>query len=234
MATPWRHKAASSVTWRAGNAPCPDQGDGMGHKRWQAAAAGLLLLCGGCLSGPLLDNPVRVQPVVEGDACTPVYIPLGPSAYGLVFEHVLDVVDDYFEISEASRYTGRIETFPSIAPGLEQPWKRGSPDFEQRLLATFQTIRHRAVVNIRPAEDGFFVEVVVLKELEDLERPAHAQAGAATFRTDNSLERQFEVIELYGGSAGWIPIGRDHKLEQVILGRLQRYDPKSAGHPHRD
>ncbi len=190
----------------------------------------MLLLCGGCMTGPLLDNPVRVQPVAEATCNNPAYIPLGPSAYGMVFEHVLDVVDDYFEISYANRYDGRIETFPMTAPGLEQPWKPGSPDFPQRLLATFQSIRHRAVVTIKAAEDGgYFVDVKVFKELEDLSRPTQALAGAAIFRSAPTVERQYEVIDAAVTTSNWIPIGRDVKLEQVLLKCLEKVDPKVLG-----
>jgi hypothetical protein len=128
-------------------------------------------------------------------------------------------------VSFSNRYDGRIETFPRIAPGLEQPWKRGSPDFSQRLLATLQTIRHRAIVLIQPADDGgYFVDVKVFKELEDLARPSRATAGAAAFRSDNTLQRQFEVIDANVVSFSWIPLGRDVKLEQVLLRRIASFD----------
>ena len=102
----------------------------------------LAMVCG-CASGPLLDNPMVLRPDPNINVENPLYIPLGPPSYGLVFEKVLDVITDYFEVSYANRYDGRIVTYPRIAPGLEQPWKPGSPDFSQRLEATLQTLRHR-------------------------------------------------------------------------------------------
>jgi hypothetical protein len=195
---------------------------------WLCWTGALALLCGGCMSGPLADNPGRVAAPV-GSCPNPVYLPHGPGAYGQVFEQVLDVVNDYFEIAYANRYDGRIDTFPRIAPGLEQPWKPGSPDFAQRLLATFQTIRHRANVLITPADDGgFFVDVKVYKELEDLARPVRSTAGAAAFRSDNTVERQFEVIDPVVIDSQWIPIGRDVRLEQVILKRLASFDSRGV------
>jgi len=185
------------------------------------------LLCGGCMSGPLLDNPRRVAASVSAASPSPnpVWIHQGPDAYNLVFEKVYDILSEYFEVSFPNRYDGRIETFPRIAPGLEQPWKPGSPDFSQRLLATLQTIRHRAIVLIRPADDGgYFVDVKVFKELEDLARPSRATAGAASFRSDNTLQRQFEVIDANVVSFSWIPLGRDVKLEQVLLTRIASFD----------
>jgi hypothetical protein len=183
-----------------------------------AAVAGI-----GCRTGPLLDNPILLQPDAAVTVENPVYIPLGPPAYGAVFEKVIDVINDYFEIAYENRYDGRITTFPRIAPGLERILMPGSPDCEQRTFATFQTIRHYAVVVIQVAEDGgFFIEVKVFKELEDLPRPIRATAGAAAFRSDNTVERTTEVIDQTVLEPNWIPIGQDHRLEQAILQRIKK------------
>jgi hypothetical protein len=190
---------------------------------WTACVSMTLVWAGGCASGPLFDNPmfVPIDPNVTVE--NPVYVPGGPTAYHAVFEKVIDVVDDYFEIAFSSRWDGRIETFPRIAPGYEQWWKPGSPDPEQRLLATLQTIRHRAIVQIEPANDGgFFIGVKVFKELEDLPRPVRALAGSASFRSDNTVERQFEVIDPTVFESQWIPLGEDMKFEQAILQRIKK------------
>jgi hypothetical protein len=170
----------------------------------------------------MLDPKVAAQPgtvVVEN----PVYVPLGPNAYGMVFEKVFEVVSEYFEIAYSNRYDGRIETFPRIAPGIEQFWKPGSPDWYQRVLATFQTIRHRAFVLIQLADDGgYFVQVMVFRELEDLPQPTRYTAGAAAFRSDNTVERQFEVIDPSVFEVGWIPLGRDPYLEHAIVEKIKK------------
>jgi hypothetical protein len=188
-----------------------------------AWAAALTALAGGCASGPLLDNPALVSPQPGAAVDNPVYVPLGQWSYGAVFEKVLDTVSEYFEVSYANRYSGEIYTFPTIAPGYEQWWKPGSPDPYQRLLATLQTIRYRAAVLIQPANDGgFFVQVTIFREEEDLSRPSRSTAGAAAFRSDNTVERQFEVIDPSVLDANWIPLGRETALEQVILQRLKK------------
>jgi hypothetical protein len=78
------------------------------------------------------------------------------------------------------------------------------------------------------------VSVTVLKELEDVERPMYATTGAATFRTDNTLDRATEAEPTLGRQigdqprpvsnprppAGWIGIGRDSALEQEMLVRI--------------
>jgi hypothetical protein len=193
---------------------------------WMVLAGTALALGAGCASGPLLDNPVFVSTgPVQDVAENPVYVPLGPASYGKVFDKVLSVLYDAgFEIFESNRYDGRIETFPRIAPGLGLWAKPGSPVIYERLLATLQTYRHRASVLIQPAENGgFFIYVTVRKELEDLPRPTTAVAGAAIFRTENTLQRQYEVIDAAVFEAPlWIPKGRDCDLEQVILQRIKK------------
>jgi len=187
---------------------------------WMAA---VLALASGCATGPMFDNPMLVPLDPNVTVENPVFVPGGPTAYHAVFEKTFDVVSDYFEVAFSSRWDGRIETFPRIAPGYEQFWKPGSPDPEQRLLATLQTIRHRAIVTLEPAKDGgFFVGVKVYKELEDLPRPVRATAGSASFRSDNTVERQFEVIDPTVFESQWIPLGEDVKFEQAILQRIKK------------
>jgi hypothetical protein len=183
----------------------------------------MAVMTAGCSTGPLMENPILVRPDRAPAAENPLYLPQGPLSYAKVFEKVLDVVDDFWEIAYSNRYEGRIETFPAIAPGLEQPWKPGSPDFRQRLLAFLQSIRHRCVVLITTADDGgYFIDVKVYKELEDVPFPIRSTAGMASFRNPSTIERQFEVIEPALVQYDWIPIGRDLQLEQVILQRISQ------------
>ena len=187
---------------------------------WTVLAA---MMLGGCASGPALDNPVWVRTDPNINVENPLYIPLGPPSYGKVFETVLDVISSYFEVAYENRYDGRIVTYPRIAPGLEQPWKPGSPDFSQRLEATLQTLRHRAEVSIQPAPDGgYFVQVDVYKELEDLPKPIRSTAGAATFRDPITIERQYEVVDPTVFESNWIPLGHNTIMEQAILQRLTK------------
>jgi len=189
---------------------------------WTACLGGILAILSGCATGPLLDS--TPPPAAPGELeANPVFIPQGPVSYRKVYEHALSVLADFgFEIMEANALAGTIETLPRIEPGLLQFFKPGSPDAYERLLATFQTYRHRAIVTIQPAHlGGFFIEVTVFKELEDLPRPVRSTQGAAIFRTDNSVERQFTVVDPTLFEANWIPRGRDVEVEQVLLRRLK-------------
>jgi hypothetical protein len=187
---------------------------------WAAALAAPVC---GCYSGPLMDNPVLIQPDPTITVENPVYIPGNPNGYHPIFEKAVEIVSDYFDISYSNRFDGRIETFPRIAPGLEQPCKAGSPDFDQRLLATLQTIRHRAIVLLMPAESGgYFVDVKVFREEEDLPKPAGSRSGVASFQGDISIDRRNIVVDEGTPEGNWIPLGRDPKLEQVILQRLRK------------
>jgi hypothetical protein len=187
---------------------------------WSGA---MLVLVGGCATGPLLDNPTRLVPDPSITVENPVYVPLGPPAYNTVFEKVLDIVDDYFEIAATDRYDGVIKTLPRVAPGFERILLPGSPDYEQRLLATLQSVRLYAIVKIKVADDGgFFIDVKVYKELEDVPRPTHATAGMASFCSDNTVDRRYEVVVPHVTETNWIPIGEDVALEQLILQRIKK------------
>ena len=196
---------------------------GMRRGLWLAA---LLALGAGCQSlPPMLEGPALVPAgsnIVYDH--NPVFIPLGIDAYGQVFENCLTVLNEYgFEIQLSNRYDGQIECVPRVAPGLGLFLRPGSPDLYDRLLATTQSYRHRVSVRVQEAiNGGYFVEVVARKELEDLPRPVRATVGAAVFRNEPTVERQFEVIDPVFFDSAWVPRGRDVPLEQEIIRRLKK------------
>jgi hypothetical protein len=185
-------------------------------------AALLLFLTSGCVGSPLFEAQAPPETVVC-EIENPVYIPLGHESYGLVFESVLQtLIDQGFEIQEANRYDGRVEALPRTAPGLGLWLKPGSPSFRERLLSTLQSYRHRVSVVIQPADNGgYFVEIIARKELEDLARPTRSTAGAAFFRNETTVERQFEVVDATVVDSAWIYKGRDPALEQRLIERLK-------------
>lgn len=192
----------------------------------RSLSAALVVLAACQSPGPLLD-PAPLQPVnAAAEDQNPIYLPLGPQSYGQVFETVLQLLSDYnFEIAngDTNRYDGRIETIPRISPGLGLILKPGSPNLYDRLLSTLQTYRHRVSVVIMPAQQGgYFVEVIARKELEDLPRPLRSTIGASIFRLDNTVDRQYEVIDATFFEPSWIFKCRDVSLEQELIRRLKR------------
>lgn len=193
------------------------------RQRLPLAWAVVLLLGAGCMTTRYMPGPDgKKVPLLEAN---PLFVPLGPDAYGMVFENTLRVLIEHgFEIMESNRYDGRIETVPRIATGFGfRSIYSGSPSSYERALACLQTYRHRVSVMIQPADGGgYFIEVCVRKELEDLPRPIRDTAGGAIFRPENNVERQFEVIDPTVMHMNWIYKGRDEAYEQHILCRLKK------------
>lgn len=183
----------------------------------------VLLAGGGCLAPRGSESPLlaRANPYDTTNELVLQADQPGPEAYAFLFERVLDVIDDDFDIAFASRYDGRIETLPRIAPGVEQPWRPGSPSLYERTLATFQTYRHRCFVLLQPTERGYLINVTVFKELEDLPNPTRQIGPGAAFRSDPSIDRRYEIVDPTVVSNVWIPKGRDVPLEQKILRKIR-------------
>lgn len=194
-----------------------------GRFRAAALAGACAVAPVGCLTAPPVDNPV----LVRADAVeNPVLVSPGtptPTSYREVFEKVVDVLDDYFELQQPNPYDGRVTTKPRIAPGYEQFWKPGNPDPRQRLFATLQSVRQTATAEIRAGErGGYLVYIVVDKELEDLPRPTQARGGAI-FQEATSVDRQVEVVSAEtGADRVWFKVGRDYAFEQLLLKRVRQ------------
>lgn len=198
------------------------------HRLGITAIIGGVLAVGpvGCFSAPPMDNPALIRTRAETIENPVLVSPGQPTAasYREVFEKCVDVLDDYFDLITPNPYEGRITTKPRVAPGYEQFLKAGNPDPRQRLLATFQSIRQTATIEIRSGErGGYLVYVVVERELEDLPRPAQAMIGNAVFQEMPTVERKTEVVspETSTGTQSWYKIGRDYAFEQEILRRIR-------------
>lgn len=188
-------------------------------------AVGLLLVAAsGCGGGAYWTAPGPPGAIVSHG--NPALVPAAGPEH--VWEHVVDVVDDYFQIEreEPVRQVGsiltegRLDTFPRGGSTLLEPWHHDSASPYEKLESTLQSIRRRAVVRVVPAEHGYWVDVAVFKELEDVAQPERATAGGATFRYDGSLTRVGDQVGEQQIEEGWIPLGRDIALEQRILGQL--------------
>jgi hypothetical protein len=191
--------------------------------------AALMGLCG-CASRPPLDNPSLIRPG-DSDLENPVLLSPGqptPEGYAEVYERVLNAIDDYFEIKASSRYAGTIETKPRTAAGYEQFWKPSTPDVQERLKATFQSMRHYCRAKIEAGErGGYRVSIEVYKELEVVLVPLNSPSSTVLIQDSVGISRQPEVILTpRTGDWQWMPAGdaphRDHAFEQVILRKILR------------
>ncbi len=149
-----------------------------------------------------------------------------------VWDQVVDVMDDYFRVEYEERVRlvgdvlteGRLETYPRGASTILEPWNSDSVTAYERWQATLQSMRRRAVAFVVPVEGGFTVEVQVYKELEDVVRPesgAISLANAQTLRNDDALIRLTNPVGGQEATKGWLSLGRDTALEQVILAGIQ-------------
>lgn len=187
---------------------------------WSVVLCGWCLAGAGCAVGPSPGVPAVMLP-------NPLPVPAANA--DVVWEQLVDVVDDYFRIQREERVQrfadveveGRIDTFPVVGATYLEPWRRDSVGPFERTEATLQTIRRRATVRVVPSEQGYLIDLAVFKELEDLQQPEYATAGRATFRYDSSLRRLNEPIGGQPLTKGWIPLGRDLLLEQQMLAALQ-------------
>ncbi len=193
---------------------------------WRLLAASFCLVA---LSGCTLEppGPASVSTPSTVTFENPMFIP--GTDFQRVWETVVDVVDDYFRIEreEPVRLVGnvltegRLDTFPEVSSTMLEPWRHDSVTSYDKLEATLQTMRRRAQIRVMPAEGGFWVDVAVYKELEDMVQPEQATAGRATFPSEST---QVRIINPIGGQEmhqGWIPKGRDPNLEQLMICQLQ-------------
>ncbi len=186
----------------------------------------------GCASGPAEKVPSLMVASTEEYNLNPLFVRVDNPEW--VWEGVIDVLENYFPIEHESpiqsrnirnkdnvistaRTEGRIETKPVIAAGVLQPWKKNSVDINQRLEATFQTIRRYAIVRIVPEENGFMIHLAVYNELENLPRPMNSQTSGSHFTFTDDLSQMELPTGPSAPNDGWIPMGRNCPLEQYIL-----------------
>lgn len=184
----------------------------------------LLLLPGlsGCV-GPAVTAP-EGAPLCALE--NPVLVPT--CNHELVYEALVDVLDDYFRIAReiplraagGGFSEGNVETFPEVSSTLLEPWRRDTVTSYDRLESTLQTIRRYAHARVYPAEGGFRVEIAVFKELEGVLHPDLATARDATQHYGTSLVRVISPVGEQEITENWIALGRDTALEQQMLGEV--------------
>ena len=143
--------------------------------------------------------------------------------FEVVWERTVDVVHDFrFPIQRENKLDGIIETEYKTGASVMEPWHRDSVGFTSRVESTLQSIRRRMFISITPADGGFLVSVEAFQEVEDVIGLVTNTSGAATFHDNSPLQRDLSLIVDQSPPSGWVPQGRDIRLEQVVLNRLQR------------
>ena len=141
------------------------------------------------------------------------------------WEQVVEVLHRFhFEIERENRQARTIETKYRVGSGVFEPWHPESVGLGNRLESTLQSIRRKVVVTVSPSglksRSGFSVQVVALKEQEDLDAIAANSPGGATFQEHQPLDRDLTPVLGQSRPNGWIPLGRDLDLERAILVEL--------------
>ncbi len=193
---------------------------------------GLVALSSGC--GQILYRVKNDLP----ETFVPNPLELPPADDDFVWSQVIDAVDDYFRISREQPVQnadgivldGRVETSYRIGASVFEPWRKDSTAGFERLQSTLQSIRRRAIVTVRPNGAAYSIEVIVQKDLEDTDRTQYATESTAAIRHDGTVVRKGDSYDDSPQTLGWIPLGRDASLEQVILrdifGRITQADSK--------
>jgi hypothetical protein len=186
---------------------------------WALAVAAL----GGCQAWQATPGMPGAPPPLQN----PLLVPAVDREF--LWSQLVDTVDDYFKIQREERVRqvgevvleGRIETLPQDGATLLEPWRKDSTPGFEKYHSTLQTIRRRATVRVLPAENGYLVEVIVIKEQEDLLVSPSASAGQAAMRNEGSVDHGTEHRGPGRPAAIWIPLGRDVSLEQQMLAEIR-------------
>ena len=204
-------------------------------RQMQRLIAIALVVCSGCRHWTAPFAP-PFETISQQEALpNPLLVPIVDRE--LLWNQLVDEIDDYFRIDREQRVheiggvlmEGRIETFPMSGSTIFEPWRRDSTPGFEKLHSTFQTIRRQASLRVVPQQTGFLVEVIIRKELEDVDQPERSSVGTSTARYDGALIRSERGRDDRPVTLGWITIGRDTSLEQQILfelkGRLSNIGP---------
>lgn len=157
----------------------------------------------------------------------PLFVPAVDREF--LWSQLVDELDNYFAITREERVQlvngvlteGYVETKPRIGSTILEPWRSDSEDGYPTWLATFQTIRRQAKTRVIPTQGGYLIDLLVNKEIEDLDKPQHATAAGTLPRLESTLTGQQGRPGRFSVTKGWIGGGRDSDLEARILANLR-------------
>jgi hypothetical protein len=180
-----------------------------GWRRTRSLVAAIALAAAGCAT--INPPPPSANP-----------LPIPSNDFEAVWMACITSVDDFFDIASENRLQRKIITEPRVGATLFEPWSPDSVGFEERLESTLQTMRRHAVISVNPTATGTYaVKVEVYKELEDVIRPERQNNGRAVFDNEFPVNRARELVGPVPLPNGYIPRGRDPKLERAILAKIK-------------
>ncbi len=213
--------------------------------RWKSRQAVIRRLITAIICASLVSGCGQLAYRLKNDV-PETYVPnpleLPPAQDDFVWSQVVDAVDDYFRVtreqpvqnSDGIILDGRIETSYRIGASFLEPWRKDSTAGFERLQSTLQSIRRRCIVTVRPQGAAYTIGVVVQKDLEDTDRSQYSTESMLAVRHDGTIVRVEDAYDDSPQTLGWIPLGRDTSLEQVILrdifGRITQSDGKRLLH----
>jgi len=192
-------------------------------RRTGAVWALAVVILGGCQTWQATPGMPGAPPPLQN----PLLVPAVDREF--LWSQLVDTVDDYFKIQREERVRqvgevvleGRIETLPQDGATLLEPWRKDSTPGFEKLHSTLQTVRRRATVRVTPADNGYLVEVAVIKEQENPLVAPPVSAGQAAMRNEGSVDHGHEQGGTVRPAAVWIPLGRDVSLEQRMLAEIR-------------
>ncbi|WP_339750110.1 hypothetical protein [uncultured Rubinisphaera sp.] len=171
----------------------------------------------------MLSGCAAMQMRPRSSATVPNPLVVSASSQEVAWERAIDVLHGFhFEIERENRQARTIETKYRTGSGLLEPWHKESVGLANRLESTLQSIRRKVVITVSPVQSGgHAIQVVALKELEDIDALTANSPGGATFQETSPLDRDLTPVLGQSRPSGWIPQGRDLDLERAILLELQ-------------
>jgi hypothetical protein len=176
----------------------------------------------GCASSPLTWSSPSFDRIFAAREPLRNPMPVPPSDFEDVWKKTVIVVSKYFPVMSENRLANTIRTESQMTGTVLEPWSSDSATFYDRLEASLQTYRKFALIHVDPAPSGgYLIRVEVIKEMEDIAKPVSQPAGRAVFVNDFPVNRTREIVGPVQAPQGWINMGRDTNMEQLILTKIR-------------
>lgn len=145
---------------------------------------------------------------------------LDEAEFDRLWEAVLTVLRDHnFTPFRRDRRAGVIETLPTTAQSWFEFWRKDTVGTYETAEANLHTIRKYVIVRLTKAEPAGNYGIEVEVQAERLEQPERQiTSSSAAIR---SFSREVPTYEgKMPGDPVWAPLGRDAKMEELLLGRI--------------